>query len=69
MREALRSLAEILNAVATHYLDNTTFFESGSDAGGAEGLLYIVDEGLKAMQLRRERLKAGTAVSEDWTPR
>jgi hypothetical protein len=69
VHEALKSLAETLNAVAAHYLETTTFFESEPDVGGSENLLYVLDDGLKAMHARRERLTAGTAAPEDWKPR
>ncbi len=68
--EALKSLAEVLNIIATHYLETTTFFESlGPTVGGANNLLRVLDEGVKAMKARQKRLRAGTAVPEDWQGR
>jgi hypothetical protein len=56
--KALKSLAEVLNTVAAHYLETTTFFESwGSTVGGAGNLLCIVHEGIKAVEGVRSALE------------
>lgn len=69
VNKAIKSLEEILNAVALHYLDSTTVFDLGSSAGGALSLLYILDDGVKAEKFRKERIKGGTSKPEDWERR
>lgn len=54
---ALESLSEVLNAVAAEYLDSTTFFDTLD--GDAIGMLYVIDEGLRAKEQQRQRLRKG----------
>jgi hypothetical protein len=49
---ALKALSNALNVVAQHYLDTTTFFEFDGGFGGAENLVRILDDGVKARELR-----------------
>jgi hypothetical protein len=69
VREALEALVEVLNAVSLHYQDSTTCFEFGTSDGGAMSLLYVLDDGIKADTLRRERRRNGTFNREDYGPR
>jgi hypothetical protein len=66
VNKALESLTEVLNPVALHYLETTTFFESPWSTGGAENLLYVINDGLKAREARKERRRTGTALPRDW---
>jgi AbiU2 len=50
---ALKALSDVLNIVAQHYLDSTTFFELGGSLRGAESLLRILEDGVKAREFRR----------------
>lgn len=60
IKEALASLAAVLNALSHHYHDSETHFDSGIyNSGGAEQLLYIIDDGLKMKDERMEALKRG----------
>jgi HEPN superfamily AbiU2-like protein len=49
---ALKALSDALNVVAQHYLDTTTFFELGGSLRGAESLLRILEDGVKARETR-----------------
>jgi hypothetical protein len=69
VREALNALVAVLNAVSAHYQDSTTCFECGNEAGGALSLLYVLDEGIKANDLRRKRMENGTYSSDDYGPK
>jgi hypothetical protein len=69
VREALHSLVEILNAVSAHYLNSTSRFDGGPDAGGALSLLYAIDDGLRVEDERRQRLKSGHGDPRDYAPR
>lgn len=54
---ALASLSSALNAVAAEYLDSTSFFDTVD--GDALALLYVIDDGLRADEQRRQRLRDG----------
>lgn len=69
VKEALEALVEVLNAISAHYHDSTTFFDLDDGSGGAESLLYVLDDGIKAENLRRERRKNGTFNSDDYAPK
>jgi hypothetical protein len=69
VREVLQALAETLNALAKHYLDSTTMFEFETGAGGALSLLYVIDDGIRADDERRSRLREGKVRPEDYRPR
>ncbi len=63
--DALESIAAVLNAVAVHYLESAIPFPPLPRTGGVEQLLYILDDGRKVDQQRRERLSTGEFTSED----
>jgi hypothetical protein len=64
---ALRSLGAVLNEVEYHYKNSTTIFESGVGAlGGAEALLYVIDDGVRAERERRLRLETGNVLEADY---
>jgi hypothetical protein len=69
VREILQTLGEILNTVSSRYLSSTTYFEFGTDAGGSLSLLYVLDDGLKLEEARRERLRQGRVEPDDYKPR
>jgi AbiU2 len=50
---ALKALSDALNVVAQHYLDSTTFFDLGGSLRGAESLLCVLDDGVKARESRQ----------------
>jgi hypothetical protein len=62
---ALQAIAGVLNAVASRYLDSTTFFDVDSEPDGALSLLHVLDGGLKAKRARRERIKSGNFDQTD----
>ncbi len=68
VKEALAALSAVLNAVASHYLDSTTMFELGVDAGGAVSVLHTLKAGLRHEEERRERIKRGDYRPEDLRP-
>lgn len=57
VHEALEALVNVLNAVSLHYLETTNFFDIAD--GDGFSLLYVIDDGLTADNLRRERLARG----------
>lgn len=64
---ALESLSNVLNAVASEYLDSTSFFDSFD--GDALALLYVIDDGLRADEQRRQQLRNGIYDPEAYKQR
>lgn len=64
--EILRTLSEILDTVSLRYLSSTTHFEFETDASGALSLLYVLDDGVKLEEARRERLRQGRVDPDDY---
>lgn len=69
VRQALSALVAVLNSVALHYRNSTTYFDVGVLTGGAVTLLYVLDDGLKADVHRNDRLTNGTYSPEDYAAR
>jgi hypothetical protein len=69
MKQAIEAIAEVLNAVSSHYSESTTVFDIGGLPGGASLLLYVLDDGIKAQKERQERLKRGEIREGDFGPR
>lgn len=69
VKDALASISRVLNAVSQSYLGETTAYEMTEALHGAAGLLYVIDDGLRAEERRRERLKAGAFSPDDYAPR
>jgi len=69
LKDALDSIAEVLNAVSQHYTDSETIFDIGEGAEGAVSLLYIIDDGLKAEKDRQDRIRRGEYREKDFGPR
>jgi hypothetical protein len=64
--DALKSIADLLNALAQRYLDSTTAFEGVGSLSGALSLLYVIDDGLRMKRDRDERMRAGDYRPEDY---
>lgn len=69
VRAVLQTLSSTLNALAKYYLDSTTMFDFETGAGGSLSLLYVIDDGIRADDQRRARLKDGKVRPEDYRPR
>jgi HEPN superfamily AbiU2-like protein len=65
VNDALGSISDVMNALSVRYLDSTTLFEGIASLSGAVSLLYVIDDGLRMQQERRERLQAGEYRPED----
>jgi hypothetical protein len=62
VREALASIADVLNAVGAHYRNTTTRFDlDDSVPGGAWILLRVVKQGVQAQQDTLEKVKRNEA--------
>ena len=69
MKEALDEIEQVLNCVSSHFMNSTTIFESGSQMGGALSLLFVLDEGVRARNERKERIRCGEYRESDLIPR
>ena len=70
VKEALKSISDVLNALSHHYLQSTTMFDiSGGEIGGAISLLHIVRDGLEADEERIKRHRKGEYTEDDLRPR
>lgn len=64
VKQALESIAAVLNVVTEHYTDSTTRFDMPGADGGAS-LIYVIDDGLKAATQREERIRQDKWNKED----
>ncbi|MGA3207421.1 MAG: hypothetical protein ABSE05_06315 [Syntrophales bacterium] len=65
VRQALESIAKVLNTISEYYMKSTIGFDLTVGPGGAEGLLYVLDDGIKADIERRKRIESGKYLPED----
>ena len=69
VRAAIASIDEVLNAITSHYMDSITSFDVVKRAEGAEALLYVLDDGLRADAEREDRIRRREYRQEDLTIR
>ncbi|BCG76760.1 AbiU2 domain-containing protein [Mesorhizobium sp. 113-3-3] len=66
---ALAALAGVLNAVSTHYNVGEMAYDAILPSHpDAEGLLYVIYDGLKAEEQRRMKIKTGDYSTADYPP-
>jgi hypothetical protein len=68
VKVSLDSITEVLNVVSLHYMGSTNFFDV-DHSGGAVSLLHLLDDGVKAVAERRERIHRGEIHSDDFPAR
>jgi len=69
VKEVLGSISDVLNVVLGHYMDSTTMFEGAGVSDDAVALLYVLDDGLRADEERKKRLRAGNYHADDFQAR
>ena len=69
VKDALNAIADVLNAIANHFFQSETFFDLDVSNGGALSLLYVLDDGVRAEDLRRQRLVVGKPLEDDLVAR
>lgn len=69
VKDVLEAISSIMNAIAIHYSDTTISFDGLPRIKGAEALLYILDDGIKAEKRRRERIRDRKFTENDLKPR
>jgi hypothetical protein len=67
--DALKAIANVLNAVERHYCDSETGYDLGGPLGGANSLLYFIDYGLRAQDAIQKRSEEGKSLPDDFTAR
>jgi hypothetical protein len=55
----LKSLADVLNAIESHYFKSGTSFDAVVSLNGATKLLYVLGDGVKQQQKREEVIQRG----------
>jgi len=68
VKDALKVLVNFLNEITRHYKDSETMFNIPSIQGG-ESLLYVIDNGLRADEERKNRFKSGDYSVNNSEPR
>ncbi|HWA22811.1 MAG TPA: hypothetical protein VG735_10490 [Caulobacterales bacterium] len=69
VKDALASLAAVLNALASHFLRSETRFDMTPRRNGAVTLLYLLDDGLRSREESQRRLESGQATKADFAAR
>jgi hypothetical protein len=69
VKEALKAIVALLNAVESHYCNSTAGYEFASAPGNAEALLYVLRDGLQARSEYYQRLSTGTLHPADHAPK
>ncbi len=67
VNEALQALVDILDAVSSHYLDSTNYFNE--PIGDGLALLYVIHDGIIAEERRREGLRLGEYNTNEYDRR
>jgi hypothetical protein len=65
VKDALESIANVLNTISEYYMKSTIVFDSINEPGGAEGMLYVLDDGIKTDIERQKRIESGKYLPED----
>nr|WP_249168330.1 hypothetical protein [Bradyrhizobium elkanii] len=65
VKDALKAIADVMNAVEGHYFDSETGYDLTARHSGALALLYVLNDGVKTQDERQKRIKAGEYRKED----
>ena len=69
IRNALDSVGEVLDTVSVHFLKTSIKFDMESNIGGAEVLLRVLDDGIRAAVERRRRVQSRNYTPDDFNRR
>jgi len=69
VREALESLAAVLNSISEHYMNTTISFRVIKKPGSARGLLCVLDDGVRAEDEKQKRKREGSYSEAYLKPR
>jgi hypothetical protein len=63
---AMLSIRTLLNRLSGHYIDSEVLYQLLiTNGGGADSLVYYLQQGLRSQEKRRERLEKGRFLPED----
>jgi hypothetical protein len=65
VNDALKAIADVMNAVEGHYFDSQTAYDVPTRFNGAVALLYVLNDGVKTRSEREKRIEAGEYREED----
>lgn len=68
VKEALKAIADVMNAIDFHYFHSETRFDLGGTLGGSMSLLYALRRSKKLQDERMKRLEAGEFNEDDLDP-
>jgi hypothetical protein len=68
VKEVLKAISDVMNAVDFHYFHSETRFDLGGTLGGAMPLLYALHRAKKAQDESLKRLEAGEFNEDDLDP-
>jgi AbiU2 len=66
---ALKAIVEVMNAVDIYFTGSETGYGIWSPHNGVVGLLYVIDDGLKAEEQRMERLRNSRPTEDEFKTR
>jgi len=69
VKKALRAIANVLNAVESHYMSAEVAYEWTLSNRGAKVLLHVLRDGIEARDARHQRLRSGEPLPEDIKPK
>ncbi|SED04541.1 hypothetical protein [Bradyrhizobium erythrophlei] len=67
VNEALKAIADVMNALDAHYFDSETMYDRPVRMNGALEFLFVLNDGIKARDARDKRIEAGEYRTEDLT--
>ncbi len=65
VRDAMEAMVDVLSAISEHYRSSQSMFEVHGHSRGAESLLFVIDDGLKADAERLDRMRRHEVRPED----
>ena len=69
VKRALKAIADVLNAIESHYLGAEIAYDFIHSTFGAKALLYVLREGIEARDAYDRRLRSGQLLPEEIKPR
>lgn len=65
VNDALKAIADVMNALDAHYFDSETSYDRPIRINGALEFLFVLNDGIKTRDARDKRVKAGEYRMED----
>ncbi|GLR90887.1 hypothetical protein [Bradyrhizobium iriomotense] len=68
VNDALKAIADVMNALDAHYFDSETGYDRPIRINGALAFLFVLNDGIKAHEAHDKRIEAGEYRIEDLKP-